>query len=794
MTLDPRFVIMSDLETYFVDNATGLPLANGIVTFYDDNSRVTLKDVYTLTGTPPNYTYTPIPNPNTLTLTGQISDSTGANVIPYYFPYEGTPSDSNGDVDLYYVTVYNSDGVLQFTRQGIPNISGPISNALDVTNYVENPQFVVFNYLPAPSGGVVGQIPAGQEDTVVAPGGWNFEVPADTTSVNIVTFTRFGSPIANPPGNPRYALNLQCTVSDSGDAYKYLTVRFPNVNSFSGQTLTFSFSIQSNTGGTQSANVVYNEFFGTGGSPTAEISTIVQAITIPVSYTTFNIPITFASTSGYIMGTNDDDYIEVGFSFPTNATFNIALTDVVLTPGNVTISTFPLPNNSFAPFVGSSLLPTETPYMGANLYLPIIMGPNGFQFDSSDIGKPFPSFNATLGPNELVANGQALLFSGYQESGIPNARVCQVYINEGANGVPLFGTGSAFITANISALSPASQLRISTNTATTSGITAAADGTAPTGFTFAEPAVGGNFSLTGYINGTENVRTYGTVIGSALNMPTAGTTSFTVLDGVSAPYVNTDQRDSPATYQIFDVEVVAASSITGSEYWTFATTTTNYYMWFTVNGTGTDPAPGGTGIKVALLSTYTATEVAQFVREAISGYQINTIICTAGNVVPASSYFTINTLTTHYYVWYKVSGAGTDPAPAGKTGILVNILTSDTAAMVASKTQIAINNFQVALPYLNGAILRGLDTTGAWDIDYASRWSLIPNYFGAQLGTYETDSILQHFHGLGGNASTAGSGNASLSSTTFPLMTSTNYSGTGETRPYNVAVNWVIKI
>ena len=47
--------------------------------------------------------------------------------------------------------------------------------------------------------------------------------------------------------------------------------------------------------------------------------------------------------------------------------------------------------------------------------------------------------------------------------------------------------------------------------------------------------------------------------------------------------------------------------------------------------------------------------------------------------------------SNQYYVWYSVSGgSNTDPAPAGFTGIEVVILSGDTAAQVASKTNIAM--------------------------------------------------------------------------------------------------------
>jgi len=65
-TVDPRFICSSDLELYMVDNASGLPLSGGIVTFYSDVNRTQLKPVYQLTGSPGNYTFAPLNNPCTL--------------------------------------------------------------------------------------------------------------------------------------------------------------------------------------------------------------------------------------------------------------------------------------------------------------------------------------------------------------------------------------------------------------------------------------------------------------------------------------------------------------------------------------------------------------------------------------------------------------------------------------------------------------------------------------------------------------------------------------------------------
>ena len=75
--------------------------------------------------------------------------------------------------------------------------------------------------------------------------------------------------------------------------------------------------------------------------------------------------------------------------------------------------------------------------------------------------------------------------------------------------------------------------------------------------------------------------------------------------------------------------------------------------------------------------------------------QITQITTGSGTTVTAGQYFLINSAgnARKYYVWFKVNGAGTDPAaPFTNLGIEVDILSSDTAAAVATKIVTAINN------------------------------------------------------------------------------------------------------
>ena len=140
MALNEQYFVTSDLDTYFVDKDSGLPLAGGFLTFYRDVARNTPKTVYQLTGAPPNYSYTALPNPIVLSAVGTVQDAGGDNVVIYYYPY-----DDEGNLDLYYVVGADSNTIQQFSREAWPNITAadnPINtNDFSLQNQIANPQF-----------------------------------------------------------------------------------------------------------------------------------------------------------------------------------------------------------------------------------------------------------------------------------------------------------------------------------------------------------------------------------------------------------------------------------------------------------------------------------------------------------------------------------------------------------------------------------------------------------------------------------------------------------------------------
>ena len=118
MAINPSLLVSAAvLQLYFVDKDTGTPLSDGTITFYQDNARTFLKNVYYQTGVPGNYVYLPAPNPMTLSAVGTPQDDNGNDILLFYYPFD--ENDSNIQ-QLYFVTAFNSNAAPQWTRSGFP--------------------------------------------------------------------------------------------------------------------------------------------------------------------------------------------------------------------------------------------------------------------------------------------------------------------------------------------------------------------------------------------------------------------------------------------------------------------------------------------------------------------------------------------------------------------------------------------------------------------------------------------------------------------------------------------------
>lgn len=201
---NPSLIYCVPIQTYFVDKDTGAPLSAGVVTFYEDENRTTLKAIYQQSNTPP-YTYTQLNNPLTLTSVGTFADNSGNDINVFLYPFVGTPSDIiQGAEELYYITVYSKDGVLQETRSAFPpDVQAAFSSSVfvDTNNQLTNPQFVEVLFSTPTTFTVSGV----NVSTAIAPGWFVLTQGSGTFTVSQISI-----PLATNTNatNPPYALQI----------------------------------------------------------------------------------------------------------------------------------------------------------------------------------------------------------------------------------------------------------------------------------------------------------------------------------------------------------------------------------------------------------------------------------------------------------------------------------------------------------------------------------------------------------------------------------------------------------
>ena len=228
MPLDPRFITTSDLSPYLVDKDTGYPLANGTIEFWKDNARSVPKTVYELTGSPPNYTYTALPNPVTLSSVGTIEDSLGNNVALYYFPYASMAD--GADIELYYVVVKNEAGEIQFTREAWPNLT-PESSPVDeqnnvIINQLSNPQFV--DVLFEPNSTLSISFTGSSTTTVSIAPDWDLVI-AHTGSGSVTVTRTAVAGSSQYPTNPPYTMTFVGNANVSSLKLRQRLTHNPNI-------------------------------------------------------------------------------------------------------------------------------------------------------------------------------------------------------------------------------------------------------------------------------------------------------------------------------------------------------------------------------------------------------------------------------------------------------------------------------------------------------------------------------------------------------------------------------------
>jgi len=781
--LDSRFITDISLQEVFRDKDTGLPLRNGTLTFYEDCNRTTPKSVYSLSGGPSSYQYNNEGNVVTL-------DSDGTTPFKiYYFPYDGDPDTTTDLVTLYYVEIKSATGVNQENREAVPNFfedTGGDTENLD--NFVPNGQFRAHKN--------IGTITSDTE--CIAYGPWYFVRDDGSSSTDKITFNRLGT-ATTPERYPRYECQLQNTVAAGTDQYKDIRIRFKDVNKFASDTdeFTFKFSGRSKTGANVSveAYIIWN--FGTGGSPGTRVEkTIINAKDLTTANTDVQGTFTFGVNDGISLGSNDDDYVELAIRFPRDGTFTAAITDVVLAKGDVNLLEYPYitDEEDAAVYLGGSF---EYPDVnGLDKYLPVTLGDCGLEFDRSIVGTTlfWPISNTVIPNGYFYCNGSDY---GYDDStsGVPNSRLGDVLLDNSPTDIPLFGTGYTHMTGWKATNVNKTIIHNNTKGSTTD----IANGNL-TGFTFDTAHTGDDYDAISYRQSTTDLWVETLTRGPANSSASAGTSGFSVSHKQAG--VANELRDI-TRFTTVDAATLDVGAGNPAKYFEWSNTTTDYYIWYTVDGNGDNPnIAGRTGIEIHLDGSDTQENVMQKTRFAMNGFQTSTVIPVDGASINDGEYFDYSSTDRDYRVYFSVDGGSTTPDLSSKTGIKVEIASTDTVDIVATNIHQSINKNRFAVPDWRGQFIRGVDDGANVDPDAVRRYAItLPgaSMNGDFVNTCQGTANLYHNH----KADFKGSKVVHTGGT--PVWANPNpggnfgddpldilYSGRKESRPYNKSSYYII--
>lgn len=313
------------LQDYLVDNSSGLPLANGVISLYQDNSRTTFKNWYYQTGTPGNYTYITLPNPMTLSSVGTITDGNGNDVIPFYYPYSEI---DNFTAQPYYITVVNSNGQQQFTRQNFPfnPDTSPLSTEVDtLDNLIVNSVFwrnigsvILTNLLTNRDTSLLSAtICPSQHDGYIMPD-MQFIKNANG-AVDVISFENFVQNFPDqvlPNGvTPEFYLNFNCSGTGS-ETVKYIQIPIQlHVNSLSGVQASFVLYAMGVTGSPKIEINLY-QFLGTG---TSSSPITIQTIDLNNNWEKYVVSFVIPSTQDIVLGQGGDDAYFMQIGLPTGS-------------------------------------------------------------------------------------------------------------------------------------------------------------------------------------------------------------------------------------------------------------------------------------------------------------------------------------------------------------------------------------------------------------------------------------------------------------------------------------------
>lgn len=122
------------------------------------------------------------------------------------------------------------------------------------------------------------------------------------------------------PDEPKYFFRWDQTGAGSGQTVKRINHKIESVRSLAGKTIQVKFYAKVGAS-TQTITVGAIQNFGTGGSPSSEVTVTAKSRTLTTSWQAFNVELAIPSISGKTIGNDNNDYLNIVINLPLNVTF-----------------------------------------------------------------------------------------------------------------------------------------------------------------------------------------------------------------------------------------------------------------------------------------------------------------------------------------------------------------------------------------------------------------------------------------------------------------------------------------
>ncbi len=663
-----------------------------------------------------------------------------AGTIPYLQPILFDGGGTAGpfyweDDENYYLEIFTEFGaqpLRTIDNYNAPAGGGgpPITVNIETNNFLLNGQFR-YNF----NDDIPETLPT--DELTIAEGLWFFK-KNNQSSDDSLTFNKFTLGEDVPPGNPIYFLRYQSGTQGSSETEKDIIFKFKDVRSFEGEQVTIQLAARSITSATIEINIVQK--FGTGGSPSAPITTPVATFNLTPTFLEFPVTTIVPAVGGQTLGTNNDDTIELHIRMPLDEIATVDLTNNQWERGN---QASPYSYESEAE-VGirtkGELLPHQTKDDDFSV---IEARPNFSQVWAAVpfVGALAPSATLTVPPGWLATDGAS--FNAIKV-GATDAPFPRLFTALGSR----YGQGSGAFKVTVQG----DRLLVFNN----GGGSSSSPTDSGTGFTFTEVHSGATpFTFYSVERISQNAApiTIARTLMRAVFYNTQST-GFIVFGG---GYTGTSNRAN-SIMQTVVISLAPTGTATSAStrliVTRFSTTdvvtsgaAAGIYLWGTKDGAGTDPGAGPlpspvTGIQINFKSTYTQAEMNDVTEHAMGRKSIFEIVTLPASSLSPGDFFTIHSPTLSVLVWYSIDGIGTAPVGGPNDPVIkVSVLGGDTAPQVATKTAAVMNVIQFQVPNLFGFILQAPDEVGTLNrIDPRLLERILPP--GANMADAQNQSLL----------------------------------------------------